>query len=741
MRKTLICVICLLLAVGLAFALEALQIATQPREYTGTRVVREAGEIDLEHATLENAEYKSGGVTTQADGSVIEADLGENREMPDLHIWAKKHLKQDTPITVWYAKDGEEFTDANSVSFTAEKNGVYWEAGIPAGAYRRIRMRVDGKMSLKSIVYSEALEEPTWVQEGLHIRRVLIMIPVLFVLLLLAVFLRVDRRFAGVCVRAWKGLTENGINTLLHLLTFAVAGAVGFFAARWIFLGSLAAELTLPRTLFCGAVALAVACLATFRKTLGAKPENLFVIFALAAGCLFIFSFNILVGWDEGYHYDEAISHSYLGEERLTIEEYSLMQYSTDLDPDNMYLSAETREEWIAQQQANHEKGVEMNQEKTLEWKNAFEFFPGIGLYLGRVLGLDFYRQFCMGKFFGLLTYVICGYFAIRRLKTGKMIAAVCLLIPTAVFTASVYSYDTGLTAFMTLGLAYFFAEWQEPDKPLTWWNAAVMLLSMAFGCLAKAVYFPMLFLLLMMPKGKFLGEAAPAEASPHRRRSAQPAAAGIRRIWYIGLVVLVILALLSTFMIPLLGGQAENDDRGGSDVDAYGQVSYILSNPFGYAGTLLSSLGSVFHPAQNAAVLTFLAYLGNGPYSGLLMGLLIVLALTDKKTSDLRLGRNIPVRLLGLLFLFGATCLIGTSMYILYTPAGADYIAGIQPRYLIPFIFPVLMLLGTGYLGGWLWKQEKPWQRQLFNGVAYALAVFVLYSNVYAIGISRFIS
>ena len=30
----------------------------------------------------------------------------------------------------------------------------------------------------------------------------------LFVLLLLAVFLRVDRRFTGVCVRAWKGLTE-----------------------------------------------------------------------------------------------------------------------------------------------------------------------------------------------------------------------------------------------------------------------------------------------------------------------------------------------------------------------------------------------------------------------------------------------------------------------------------------------------------------------------------------------------
>ena len=47
-------------ALFLAIGLEALQIATQPKQYEEEpRVVREAGEIDLAACALENAEIKS----------------------------------------------------------------------------------------------------------------------------------------------------------------------------------------------------------------------------------------------------------------------------------------------------------------------------------------------------------------------------------------------------------------------------------------------------------------------------------------------------------------------------------------------------------------------------------------------------------------------------------------------------------------------------------------------------------
>ena len=727
-RKRIISIaVMAVLALGLAFGMEALQVKTQVKEPEGYITVREAGEFDLEKCELTDAEYKKEAISAQ-DGSEILYDLGEDTEVPALKIYSKKHLKAEVPITVYYAADGEEFSEERSVSFIADPGADVWNAGVPAGTYRRFRIVMGGKMTIKSVVYSEAVTERQWIEEGLHMRRVWIMWPLLFLGMLLLAGLHAGRRIAGVCTRAWKGLSADWKRTVLGLVTFAAAGTAGFFAARLHFGGSFAAELTLPRTVFFAACGIAAGSLVTFRKTLGIKPENLFVIICLCAGLIMAVSFNTLVGWDEAFHYDEAINCSYLGDERMSQAEYKMIIASLEIDQEEKFLSAETRGEWLEEIQELHDEGAELVQSKALDTKHYFEFFPGIGLYLGRVLGLPYYAVFCVGKIFGLLAYTVCGYYAIRRLKSGKMIAAVCMLIPSAVFTASVYSYDTGLNAFATLGLAWMFGEWQRADKKVTWKDTAIMLGSIFFGCLAKAVYFPMMMLGMLLPGSKFA------------KKSEKTSRGQITRGMFIAVTILMIILLAATFMVPMLTGGTESDDRNGGDVDAYGQISFILEDPMWYAGILLDHLKGYLRIGRASQVISLFAYLGTARYTTVLIVLLLFTAFTDKKRNDRLLGRNIPARLLSLLFLFGTVVLISTSMYIVYTPVGQTTFDGVQPRYLLPIIFPTLMLAGSGLLGEWL-KIDRPWKQSLYNGIVLAVSTFVLYNGVFQKCVSRFIS
>ena len=73
-----------------------------------------------------------------------------------------------------------------------------------------------------------------------------------------------------------------------------------------------------------------------------------------------------------------------------------------------------------------------------------------------------------LGRFTGLTAYAIIGYFAIRRLKSGKMILAMALMMPSSVFLAVNYSYDPGVIAGILISCAYWIAQWQEREKKQT---------------------------------------------------------------------------------------------------------------------------------------------------------------------------------------------------------------------------------------------------------------------------------
>lgn len=87
-----------------------------------------------------------------------------------------------------------------------------------------------------------------------------------------------------------------------------------------------------------------------------------------------------------------------------------------------------------------------------------------------------------MGKFFNLLCYVLLIYFAIRRIRYGKVLLAAFGLLPTNLYMAANYSYDPWVIGWIVLAFAYYFEEIQNPDRPLQWKNVICMV---GFCCLA----------------------------------------------------------------------------------------------------------------------------------------------------------------------------------------------------------------------------------------------------------------
>jgi uncharacterized membrane protein len=56
-----------------------------------------------------------------------------------------------------------------------------------------------------------------------------------------------------------------------------------------------------------------------------------------------------------------------------------------------------------------------------------------------------------------MLMYVIVVFFAIRKLPKGKLIMSAIALMPTPMYLACTISYDTVVTSFLFLGMAYMF--------------------------------------------------------------------------------------------------------------------------------------------------------------------------------------------------------------------------------------------------------------------------------------------
>lgn len=478
-------------------------------------------------------------------------------------------------------------------------------------------------------------------------------------------------------IQQFKELKRNWKKVLIYLAVFIAAiGAAVLFEK--IVLSRIYDGYSYLRMYFCIGACVLIFAIVLCRKIAYKRVEVVFAAAALIMGLTYIMVSprHLLVTWDDETHYLRSVSLA----DVLDNTKFNAEGLFYDSQPATyMYTQGElTKEEFDAilnnveyeygQKHTDNRFGSEVG-------KEFVAYIPAaVGIIMGKALRLSFFQTFLLSKIVILCTYVMLMYFAIKKLKNGKVLLAVIGLSTTTMFMASTMSYDYWVIGFTTLGYSFFISELQNRDKKLEYGNMIMMNVCFLLGIAPKAIYFVIMFVLLFMPLDKFKDKKQ-------------------RKIYY-GIIIGTAVFLMMTFLLPMLiNSPGTGDSRGGADVNSTEQIKYILSNPVEYSSTLLNFLKDYLNLDYASEFISSMAYMGYGTGTAITLMLIAALMYIDRGEEKVRMPY---VRVA--YFFSAAVCvvLVATALYISFTAVGADYVAGCQPRYLLPILFPTAYFIGV---------------------------------------------
>lgn len=444
-------------------------------------------------------------------------------------------------------------------------------------------------------------------------------------------------------------------------------------------------------------------CVIVFRKEFATKIENGFIVIILSAGILFIaIQPPKCSTWDEHIHFIRTFQWLEQGEVEQTVSE-NYIYYNPETADAAPFLSKEEKALQIEYLNRNtNVPGASIIKDKN-ELSAFGELHMTVAVKLAQFLHLPFYVQFVLGKLANLFVYSICMYWAIRIVPIGKKFLTAVALMPTMLLQATSYSYDTIVTAFITLGFCMIVEELYELNRKITWKKEAMIAIVFIIGCCSKPVYMPLCALMLIMPKEKFSSKSQ-------------------MYICKVGAVLLSI-GMLMTMLLPAVGGSVAGDPRGGA-TNVGQQLALVASHPISYFLVFLQ----VFFRTANQYIFGFeslssLAYAGTHPFYYLIPVFCVGVALTEKKTRMV-LEKKTMILYKGVLafLVMIIVGLIWSALYICFTPVGSTSIAGVQPRYYVPLLFPVYMFFYNC-------KMEGKWKEENYNMILFLIVLFITFT------------
>ena len=419
--------------------------------------------------------------------------------------------------------------------------------------------------------------------------------------------------------------------------------------------------------------------IALFRKAIASKVEIGFAIVATAAGLSMIIALPMVrVGFDEETHLRNAYLLSIDSRTENDDEVWSMLNTSEENHPLRYADTAREYSEFMDYLNENcnyfgtkDAENYTVTPRHTSSMSTFAYIFMAFAINIAKVFKLGFGHIYVIARVTNLVMYVLVMFFAIKILRKGKMLMALIGLMPTSMFLASTVSYDPVVTSFVYLGMAYIINNLIYDDCKGRWWQFALAVCAVGYGCMAKAVYASLLIMGLFIPKSHFRDDKT-------------------RRIVKSGMVAAMVL-LIMTFVLPVLMGAGGGDTRGGDTSNA-GQLELVLSHPFAYAGLLIKSIWSkLVYYTIGTETLDMMCLMGAGNAIFVIDALLAFVVFTH---SEDEAAMGVKAKIGVAVSLFITTALIWTALYLAYTPVGvADSIAGVQGRYFIPLLFPLFML------------------------------------------------
>lgn len=378
------------------------------------------------------------------------------------------------------------------------------------------------------------------------------------------------------------------------------------------------------------------------------------------------------VSWDDYIHYKRILEFSLMDKSRLSAADLTIINKTFENGAPGLLENGKSGEFTREMNQLYGTKEMVSNQGGKMSIGLMLPYLPQmIGLSISRAFGFPFSVIFILGKWFGVLFYSCLIFLAVKQLRSGKIIIMAISLCPLMVFQSSNYTYDTWVTGLSILAFARFIGIMQDRNRKIKIFDILGICLLFIMGFSAKQVYCPLLLSLLFVKRDKL--------------------DKNFSMILYYAIVVFSFVFLAASFIVPFLTANADSvrmgDIRGGSDVDSGKQLAFIFSEPLEYTKILLRSLWQYWSVGNLSVGLAYLGWLGPADHQLPVFFFMLIIVLLDKSQEDVYIATALR-RGWTLLLAFGTSAIIGTSMYLSFTPVRSGSIAGFQDRYVVPILF-----------------------------------------------------
>ena len=396
--------------------------------------------------------------------------------------------------------------------------------------------------------------------------------------------------------------------------------------------------------------------------------ERFFLFFALGFGVFFVFSNPPFQAPDETAHSFRAFQTSQAQSAQAPVPTSVVMvanrflkvtfQVGTKIFP---------REIWEALEiplQPEH---------KTYYGSIGVSFIPYLpqaaGFAIGRVLRLPPLAILYLGRLCNLLAWAALVFFAIRRLPFFKWVFFFLALSPMSIYEASSISHDpiTNGTTYLLIAtfLSYAFGAGERISNR----QILGMLILGALASLAKAVYFPLVFLYFWIPVRKM----------------------GSRIRYFLVFVALFAFSAGTDLLWNMRTGAVKKFSVS-LPTPVHGEISFILGQPWEF----LKLIGRTLQAYSAAYLESFIGKLGwldTDLPTGMLFFYGISLVLIARYDSVPGIRFSLWQKALSMLVFLSVCGLLFVIFFLTWTAFGASRIEGIQGRYLIP-IAPLFLLI-----------------------------------------------
>ena len=408
------------------------------------------------------------------------------------------------------------------------------------------------------------------------------------------------------------------------------------------------------------------------------KFEKMFLIVGSMLSCMFIVLLpnRLNISYDDQIHYKNIVALSHYPDKSVSVAE------------DDYYLSCfvpQLKNSCDVKDKSYHNiindsysKRTSVGYNENITYKSVVYMPVAIAMMILRGIGLNLSLIILGAKLAGVLFYLYIVYRGMKHLKNGKMVVAAASTMPGAMFIIANFNYDYWLIGLTLYSTCYIVGEYQNPDKYIKIKDFVYIIASTLLGIAVKVVYIPLLGIIAFLPKKKF------------EKKKGFVAF----RCFFCGIVIC---AIIGFAILIFGGGLGIGDTRGGEEINAMGQIKYILSNPLQYTKTLLTFIKDYWSIKKIHDYNTATAYLmkpaGYWGYVAAFMLLVMLYDRSDNNTVKWYLSAS------SILIGFITSCMVATALYVVYNPVGSLSIVGCQARYLFPIIVSGMLVVSRIYI------------------------------------------